>query len=136
MDESGGKRLAANTMTTSVNASLTEAQQVFKDLIWTPMLLAGENWLELEVPALNLPVIKQIDEGAIRVVSDYIYAQLCLLIDIEAIRLINSAHQSAYDKASLQLKIIIAEKGTTSDDYKNALAAASTALSKFVRFSQ
>lgn len=123
-------------MTTSAYAPLTVAQQIFKDLIWTPMIQAGETYIEAEVPALALPVVKQLDEYTINAVTDYAFNALMLVIDVEVIKLVNSAHQSAYDSASVQLLIVAQEKGITSDEFIKARDAAALALSAFTRFGQ
>lgn len=123
-------------MTTSAYASLTAAQQIFKDLIWTPMIQAGETYIETAVPALSLPVVKQLDEYTINAITDMAFNSLMLVIDVEAIKLVNSAHQSAYDTASVQLLIVAQEKGIASSEYSQALSAAAAALSKFTRFGQ
>jgi hypothetical protein len=122
-------------MTTSVNQSLTSAETIFYNLIWTPMITAGENYIEGEIPFLDLPVIKQLDEATITLITDAIFNQIILLIDVSAIQLINAEHQSAYDAASEQLVIIAQEKGITSSEFLQAQAAALVAMSQFTRFS-
>lgn len=97
------------------------------------MLKAGEAWLETEVPFLNLPVIKQLDETAIEAVADWIFSQVVLLIDIAAIRLVSAAHQSAYEHASIQLAVVAQEKGIDSAEFKQARDKARAALSSFTQ---
>ena len=99
------------------------------------MIRAGETYIEGYVPFLALPVIKQLDEAAIGAITDALFNQLVLFVDVTAIQLINSAHQSAYDQASEQLVIIAQEKGLDSDDFKKAQATALVALSRFTQFS-
>ena len=122
-------------MTTTAYPALTEAEQLFYSLCWQPMITAGENWLEIQAPFLELPVIKQLDEGTIQILTDGIYSWLCQVVDIEAIKLVNSARQSAYDSASLQLKVVAAESGVNSDAYQTALAAAIKAQSSWTNIS-
>jgi hypothetical protein len=118
-------------MTTSAFPALTEAEQVFKDLIWNPMIFAGENWIEAEVPFLDLPVIKQLDEATLNAVTDAIFSYVCETVDIAAIQLSNAAAQSAYESASENLVVVATEKGVTSDEYKTALAQELQALAAF-----
>jgi len=118
-------------LTTSAFPILTSVEQVFYDLIWTPMFTAGENWLEVEVPLLDLPIVKQLDEAGLKVLSDAIFQQLTLFIDVSAIKLVNAARQNAYDNASLQLKIVAQTNGINSDAYKAQLASTLAAMSKF-----
>jgi hypothetical protein len=120
-------------MPISAYPALTTAEQIFKDLVWTPAILAGETWLEAEVPALNLPGLKQLDEEAIKALSNWLFSQVVLVIDIETIQLVNSEHQSAYDKASEALAVIAEENGVKSDEYKKAQSAALAELSRFTR---
>lgn len=120
-------------MTTSAFPHLTSDEQVFYDLLWTPMLTVGENWLEIEVPFLDLPIIKQFDEAILKGVTDSIFNALVLVIDVTAIKLVNDANQSAYDTASLQLRIIAEESGIKSDAYNQAKSAALVALSNFTQ---
>jgi len=95
------------------------------------MFTAGENWLEVEVPLLDLPIVKQLDEAGLKVLSDAIFQQLTLFIDVSAIKLVNAARQNAYDNASLQLKIVAQTNGINSDAYKAQLASTLAAMSKF-----
>ena len=110
---------------------LSQAEQIFKNIIWTPMIKAGETWLETEVPFLAFPVVKELDEIAIQAITDWTFSQIVLIVDIAAIRLVNTAHQAAYDAASEKLVVVAQEKGIGSDEYK---AAQSQALSDLARF--
>lgn len=121
-------------MTTSAYAPLTNAEQIFYDLVWSPMVKAGESYLEVQIPILNAPIIKQVDEAVLEGIANYTFQQFKLLIDTTTIKLINSAHQSAYDTASLQLMIIAQESGIDSNDYKAARASALLALSQFSQY--
>jgi hypothetical protein len=121
-------------MTTSAYAPLTSAQTVFKDLIWSPMILAGETYIEGVVPFLALPGIKQVDEATINALTDWAFNQLMLVMDVTAIKLVNATHQTAYDNASLQLRVLIEEKGLGSPEYAQAKTAALAALSLFTQF--
>lgn len=128
--------LDQKVMTTSAYAPLTQAQQIFKDLIWNPLIRAGETYIEGAVPALALPVLKQLDEGAINAISDWLFNQIVLVMDVTAIKLVNQAHQTAYDRASLELAIVAQEKGVTSDEFKKARDLAAAALAKFTQLPQ
>jgi hypothetical protein len=114
-------------MTTTVNPTLTEAEIIFKSLIWDSLLQAAES----EVPFLSLPVIKQV----VQLISDFIYSEIVLFVDITTIRLLDQQHQSAYERASEQLVIVAQEKGTNSNEFKTAQAQALLALSRFTHFS-
>lgn len=110
---------------------LTEAEQIFKSLIWDPMIKAGEVWIEGSVPFLALPVVKQLDEAAINALTDALFNQMVMLVDVTAIKLVNAAHQAAYDSASEQLAVIADEQGISSDAFKKAQDAALASLAQF-----
>lgn len=118
-------------MTNVAYRPLTTIEQVFKDLVWTPGIRAGELALEGAVPFFALPLVSEAEEGLINILADWLYNQFILLVDITSIKLLNAEHQAAYDKASLQLKIIAIDKGVNSDDFKKAREVAKLAFSKF-----
>lgn len=120
-------------MTTNAFPMLTAAEQIFYDVVWTPMLTAGESWIEVELPFLALPIVKQIDEAALKAVTDGIFNALVELIDVAAIKWKIAANESAYTVASLQLLIIAQESGINSDAYKKARDVAKAALAQFTR---
>lgn len=122
-------------MTTSAYSALTQAQQIFYDLVWTPAITAGETYLEGVAPVLAAPVVKQITEGGIKAITDWVYSKLVLVMDVTAIKLVNSAHQTAYDAASLELAVVAQEKGINSSEYIAARTSALAALSSFTQFS-
>ena len=122
-------------MTTSAFRALTTAEQVFKDLIWSPMIQAGEVWIEGAVPFLALPVIKQLDEATIGAITDALFNQIVLVIDVTAINLVDAAHQSAFDSASERLAIVAQENGITSDQYIAARDKEVVAMVAFTRMS-
>ena len=122
-------------MSTSVFQNLTDAEQIFKDLIFMPMIMAGEIWLESSLPALALPVIKQIDEAFIMAFADALFQQIVMLIDITAIKLINGELQTAWDTASFKLRVIAQEHGIKSPEYIAARENAKIEFSKFTNIS-
>lgn len=111
---------------------LTTAEQIFKSLVWDTMIRAGEVWIEGAVPFLALPVIKQLDEAAINALTDALFNQLVILVDVTAIRLVDAEKQTAWESAMDKLTIVASEQGVNSDAYKQALAAEAATFSKFV----
>lgn len=110
---------------------LTQIELIFRDLVWRPMIKAGEVWIEGNVPILAFPGIKQISEELVEQLADWTFEQIRMFIDIAAIKLVSSAHQSAYDQASLELRIIAINKGIDSQEFKNARDKALEDLSRF-----
>lgn len=96
------------------------------------MIRAGEIWIEGAVPFLALPVIKQLDEAAINAITDAIFSQVILFIDVNAIRFINPILQSKWTGASESLALIAQEQGEESDAYKQALSVASSDFSRWI----
>lgn len=123
-------------MTTGVSKPLTLFEQLFKDLVFTPALKAGELALETAVPALAFPVLKQVDEYIIEQLAEWVFAQFVLLVDVEAIKLKNTEHQYTFDAAMIQLKIIASVQGIDSQKFSAAKEEAKNALSQFVRYNQ
>ena len=109
-------------MTTGGVPALTAAEQIFKDVIWTPLIQGGETWLETTLPLLNLPVLKEIDEEIIQLVSDALFGNFIQFIDVTAIGLVDPIQQATYATACENLSVILTEKGVTSVQYQTARA--------------
>lgn len=123
---------AIHTMTTSAYPVLTEFENAFKTLVWTPLIKTGEAALEGAVPFLGFPIIKQLDEAVLNAVADALFYQLITFIDVTAIRLVNTELQSKWALASESLALIAKEQGANSDAYKNALSVAAADFASWV----
>lgn len=110
-------------------------EQVFKDLVWNPGVKALEIQLDTAIPILNIPVVHQLEEGLIEMVGNLIFSTLVMVVDVEAIRLVNDEHQAAYTDAALKLRVIGHDKGIDSDEFKKARDDAKADLSRFTEFS-
>lgn len=119
-------------MTTSAFPVLTDIENAFKTVVWEPMVLAGEVWIEGAVPFLNLPVIKQLDEAAIQGITDAVFYQIITFIDVTAIKFVKAELQNKWSTASESLALIAQEQGATSDAYKQALAVATTDFAQWI----
>jgi len=113
---------------------LTQAEQLFYDVAWLPLLRAGEVWLEGQVPFLNIPGVKDVDEAVLKAVADYIFDQLRLVLDVTAIKFVDAAHEAAYEKSSVTLKLISMEKGRASPEYEEARKHAEEEFALYLRF--
>ena len=121
-------------MTAVAYGPLTAAEQVFKDLIWDPLVKAGEVYidgLQASIPVLDWPIVQGIEKDAIGVITDAIFRQLALTVDLGAIQLVNAEAQSVYDASSEQLVVVATEQGVNSDAYRKALQAELQALAAF-----
>lgn len=119
-------------MTTSAFPALTAVEQAFYTIVWTPMVKAGETWLETAVPALDFPILKQVDEAVLQSITDWVYGQVVEFVDISAIQLMNPILQNKWATASESLAIIAKEQGTSSDAYKQALSTAASDFAQWV----
>jgi hypothetical protein len=120
-------------MTTGANEGLDRAEQIFKDLVWTP---AVHSSLEAYLIANGLGFfpVRQIILAVADSFTEYFYANLKMIVDTSAIEFVNDQHASMYAKASVTLSVIAHDKGIESDEYKKARDEARAALSQFTRF--
>jgi hypothetical protein len=123
-------------MSDSAIKSLSQDEQIFRDLVWSPVITAGIVAIQTYLPLLKFPIIGPIFKGIIALSSDWIFGQIIKFIDITAIKLSNAAHEAAYNDASLKLKIIAHDKGVDSPEFLEARSAAKDALSRFTMFNQ
>lgn len=91
-------------------------------------------YLFAQAPFLDAPIIGTINRAVIKKVSGWFFLQIRLFIDITGVRLINNEYQTAFEKASVVLKIIAHDKGIDSNEFKAARENAKAALSKFTQF--
>ena len=117
---------------TSSNKALTQAEHAFKTIVWDPLIIAGETWLEASVPLLEVPILKGAAELAIKELTDALYKQIVLFIDVAEIKLKQAALQSKWELMAESLGIIADEQGDNSDAYKTALAKAADEFSQFI----
>ena len=113
---------------------LTQIEKIFKDLIWDPAVAAWNASLKIAFPFLRLPVLGQIQNLILKTVADWVFSSFVLLVDVVAIRLVNSEHQREYDNASIKLMGAADKFGENSPEFKKAREDAKAALSKFARF--
>jgi len=119
-------------MADSVSKPLTAAEDALK-LVLKELLKAGEIALETAVPAFAAPPLKNIEEWALDEAFDKAFEQFRLFVDCETVKLVNTIHQSQYEKISENLAILALEKGITSPEYLQARQADAEAFAKFVR---
>lgn len=123
-------------MTTSAYKPLTTAEKIFYEVVWKPLLKAGEVALagvEASVPVLDLPIVQGLEDDVIDAVADAVFKRIVLFIDVTAIKLTNPVLQSKWASASESLPLIAQEQGESSDAYKQALSTAATDFARWVR---
>jgi hypothetical protein len=122
-------------MTTSAYRPLTDAENAFKIIVWTPLIKMGEVALagvEASIPVLDLPVFQDLEDDAINAITDALFNQIVLFIDVTAIKLVNAELQTKWATASEALALIAQEQGANSSAYQTALQAAASDFAAFV----
>jgi len=121
-------------MTDSSYQSLTKAEDIFKALVWDNLLSVGLAALFTSAPYLSVWPLNSIITSLTFLISNKLFEFLRMTVDLEAIVLVNKAHQDAYNKAFVTLKIISIKHGHDSKEFLTAKENAKIALSRFVRF--
>lgn len=122
-------------MTTSAYKPLTDAENAFKIIVWTPLIKLGEvalTGVESTIPVIDLPIFQDLEDDAINAITDALFNQLVLFIDVTAIKLVNAELQSKWATASESLALIAQEQGVTSIVYQTALSLAASDFAAFV----
>lgn len=122
-------------MTTSAYPALTAAENAFKTIIWTPLIKTGElalDGVQAGIPLIDLSVFEDLEDDAINAITDAIFNQIVLFMDVTAIKIKNAQLQSKWTTASESLALIAQEQGSTSDAYKQALSQAATDFGNWV----
>ena len=109
-----------------VNQPIKRAEDIFKEIVWDNFVTAALVSLKINVWPLN---------SIVRIITDKFYEFFRTSFDIQTIAFLNSVHKAEFEKAVITLKVIGADYGPESENYKNAKENAKNALSKFVRYS-
>lgn len=120
-------------MTETAYPLLDRIQNIFKSLVWDNLIEAGLNLFFIQYPFLKTWPFGPLISYVTKMFGDQLFTALKLAIDIEAILLINAAHREAYERASLELKIIAYDEGIESQKFLEARDGAKKALSHFTR---
>jgi hypothetical protein len=89
---------------TTTNGAATIADKVLHALIFDVAVSAAEAEIIAVVPAMGLPILKQIDEAVIKFVAEKIYTALALGATFAIIDAQTSAEASAANEAATNLK--------------------------------
>lgn len=124
-------------MTTTVNSTLTTAQQIFKKLVLDPETDAALALIFTYVPALNVWPLSTIITALGRWLEGVAYNWFVMFTDVSYIKLVDTEMQDAYEAASITLEqLATSGQGPGTPGYETALATAETDLSKFVHYQQ
>jgi hypothetical protein len=122
-------------MTTSAYPVLTDVENAFKTIVWDTLVKTGEVALagvESTIPVLDLSFIQGLEDDAIEAATNALYAWLVEIIDVTAIKLVNTELQNKWSTASEALALIAQEQGVTSSAYQTALQTAATDFANWV----
>eukprot|EP00697_Spironema_sp_BW2_P017263 gnl/Spiro4/8886_TR4690_c0_g1_i1.p5 gnl/Spiro4/8886_TR4690_c0_g1~~gnl/Spiro4/8886_TR4690_c0_g1_i1.p5 ORF type:complete len:127 (-),score=14.58 gnl/Spiro4/8886_TR4690_c0_g1_i1:1652-2032(-) len=122
-------------MSTVAFAPLTAAETAFKTIVWTPLIQAGELYLDglqAAIPVLDVSFIQDLEADALNALTDYIFNVIVMTIDVTAIQLVKPEQQAAWQTASAKLEILAQEQGVNSSAYQQALSDSAAAFAKFV----
>jgi len=125
-------------LTTSVNPTLTDIENIFTDVVWTPLVKGAEVALdaaEATIPILDWGITQDIEAAAINAITNAVLSRLLLFIDVSAIQFLDAELQSKWTSASESLALIATEQGANSNAYKTALASAASDFAKWVNTS-
>ena len=121
-------------MTTSVNPTASTIETAANSIIMGPLLNAAEASLIAQFPFLGLPVINQIFTFLVNLYGNKLMALMDTEIDMATVGLLNSEHQQAFQNAVTQLRIVAANKGTSSQEFQDAKKQAELAMVKFTNY--
>lgn len=113
---------------------LTAIEKIFKSLVWDPMIKLGETAIEGYVPVLALPVIKQLEEFSFEEVTDWLFNNFVMFVDVSAIKLVNAEHHAAYVKESLRLLLVSQTYPLGSPEFQKENEIAKQNLAQFVGY--
>lgn len=110
------------------------AETTFKSLVWDTLLTASIADLKANVPAFNLWPLSVLTDKTAALLSNYLFDKIRLVVDVADMNMVNEAHETAYQQASIKLMIIAHDKGINSNEFIQAREDAKKALSTFVHF--
>ncbi len=114
------------------------AADLFKRLVWDRLVDLAVKKIATKVlvrlPAWLAGPLGWIIGEVVTWIASEIFSVVKEFIAFEAIAFINKEHQVAFDRASVELKILAMQKGIDSIEYKEAREHAKKSLSTFVRY--
>lgn len=111
-------------MSDIVNKPLSEVEDLFKRIVWDNLVTGVLTYFSINFWPLN---------SIITMITDKLFSMGRLVIDMQAIVLINETHKRAFQDAVIKLKIIGYRQGRDSAEYLKAREDAKLAFSQFVR---
>lgn len=123
-------------MTEGISKPLDQAENIFKLGVWDTLVTAGEVFLFSKLPFLSIWPLKGAVSYLLKIFSENIYSSFKILIDVNAIALLNLEHKKAFDQESVKLKIIAQDYGIDSEQFKIERENAKKVLAQFVSYNR
>ena len=118
----------------TAHPKLDQVQSIFKNLVWDNLIEAAIRAFFIYVPWLNIWPIAGAVRYILLIFTNHIFDSLKLVVDLQAIALLNEQHKNAYNRQLAKLKIIAREKGIESDEFKQERENAKKELARFVGY--
>lgn len=112
---------------------LVEAEDLFKDSVWNPLLDFGLAALYAEFPYLNWWPLNAIIKHFAAKLTDAVYRGLTEVLNLKYVILKNLGMQKMFTQHALQMKNAALQKGLNSPEYLDAKEQAKAALAAKVR---
>lgn len=109
-------------------------EEFFKELILDSLIKSALWRLFAAVPLLGWGPFRVIITYFATKYGELFYEELKLVVIIQKIKITNASFESAYQKASLKLKIVSFESGVESKEYQKAKNEAKKSLADLVQF--
>lgn len=107
--------------------------EIFKNLIWDSLVKLALSRLFAAIPWLGWGPIGVLVGWIVGMFADQIYDALKLAVNMQVIVFRNEKLKAAYDKASVQLRIVAHDKGIESEEFRLEREKHKKALSELVR---
>lgn len=121
-------------MTTQVDPTSAAIEDLYADMVWTPLTNSLIAMVFAAVPWLAIIPLSWIVSALIKALMGLLLKLMRLGADDVLIYFKNASHRAAFDDATVELKLLANEKGINSSDYLNNKQNARDSLSQFVAF--
>lgn len=113
---------------------LTAIENIFKSLVWDNVVSTYTAYVFVQVPFLNVPVIRELTAYLIKTVSDGFFSVGRLFTDMTAIKIIEPILLDKYQKESIRLSIIAHNSGIDSEEFKKEKEIEKQNFHNFIHF--
>lgn len=125
-------------MSEQVDSKISDSQSIFKVLVWdTEMnVVLSALFANPNTAWMGIWPFRPLITALVSLIGNAIYEKTTLYVDIGAIKFLNDKQQKAFDEATTKLAVIAHDKGTDSDEFKQAREQAKIDMSNFTRINK